>query len=69
MYQIKSRNYGILLYSRENGHLQKALAEAGQPGFDIIFENRADINLGIDLTALGVGGRIVVQPLSIDQYK
>ncbi|XP_046684898.1 quinone oxidoreductase-like isoform X1 [Homalodisca vitripennis] len=50
----------VIVDHREDGHLQKALAKAGRPGFDVIFENRADLNLGSDLAALGVGGRIAI---------
>lgn len=41
-------------------HLARALAQAERPGFDVIVEMRADLNLGADLAALARGGRVVV---------
>ncbi|XP_054277083.1 quinone oxidoreductase-like isoform X1 [Macrosteles quadrilineatus] len=57
---LKDLGADVVVSHREDGHLQKVLAKTGRQGFDVILENRADINLGIDLAALGVGGRIAV---------
>jgi NADPH2:quinone reductase len=45
---------------RRPDHLAGALEEAGRPGFDVIVEMRADLNLGQDLAVLAPGGRVVV---------
>lgn len=54
------------IHFREPGHLQKALAAADRPGFDVIVENRADLNLSSDLATLGIGGRIGVSPSELN---
>lgn len=45
---------------RRADHLARALEHAGPPGFDVIIEMRADLNLGQDLAVLAPGGRVVV---------
>jgi len=45
---------------RRPDHLARALEQAGRPGFDVIVEMRADLNLGQDLAVLAPGGRVVV---------
>ena len=45
---------------REAGHLDKAVAQTGGRGFDVILEMLANVNLPGDLKALTMGGRVVV---------
>lgn len=45
---------------RRADHLARALEHTGPPGFDVIIEMRADLNLGQDLAVLAPGGRVVV---------
>lgn len=49
-----------IIISREEGHMQKAMQEAGCKGFDVILENRACLNLNIDMKSLRELGRIAV---------
>ncbi len=61
---------GIVLVRREGahavfdhrpaGHLEEAVAATGGHGFDVILEMLANVNLGHDLKALAMGGRVVV---------
>lgn len=52
-------NVGTVDHRRAD-HLAQALERAGRPGFDVIIEMRADLNLGQDLSALAPGGRVIV---------
>ena len=45
---------------REAGHLDKAVAQTGGRGFDVILEMLANVNLANDLKILSMGGRVVV---------
>jgi NADPH2:quinone reductase len=45
---------------RATGYLEEAVAATGGRGFDVILEMLANVNLGRDLKALAMGGRVVV---------
>ncbi len=59
-----------VLDHREPGHLEALGALSGGRGADVILEMLANVNLGRDLKALAVGGRVVVigsrGPVEID---
>ena len=45
---------------RDAGYVDQLLTATGGRGFDVILENAAHINLGVDLTLLTPNGRVVV---------
>jgi len=45
---------------RTTGYMEEAVAATGGRGFDVILEMLANVNLGRDLKALAMGGRVVV---------
>ena len=45
---------------RSAGYMEEAVRETGGRGFDVILEMLANVNLGRDLKALAMGGRVVV---------
>lgn len=49
-----------VLDHRDAAHLDAAVALTGGRGFDVVIELRADLNLGRDLAALAMDGRVVV---------
>ena len=57
---VKKAGAQSVFNHREAGYVEQLLATTGGRGFDVILENAAHINLGVDLTLLAPNGRVVV---------
>ncbi|GAB4242541.1 MAG: NADPH:quinone oxidoreductase family protein [Deltaproteobacteria bacterium] len=58
---VAAREGAVAVFDhRVAGYLEEAVAATGGRGFDVILEMLANVNLGRDLKALSMGGRVVV---------
>jgi NADPH2:quinone reductase len=57
---VRGQGQVLAFDHRDPRHLEEAAAAAGGHGFDVIIELLANVNLGDDLTALAMHGRVVV---------
>jgi NADPH2:quinone reductase len=57
---VRAQGRVLAFDHRDPRHLEEAAAATGGRGFDVIIELLANVNLGDDLTALAMHGRVVV---------
>lgn len=55
---VKDAGADVVVNHKQSDHLKQALDKLGSKGFDVILENKANSNLGMDMVALNNSGRI-----------